>query len=147
MSKHNRPIEQRTFDSEDDSAIRELFREVGHESAPPHLATNIISRLEAHREEAFTPIRPLIPSVVWVAVGLSVISAIVYAFSMPLQPGNQLMLNWISQWSLPDFQVSLPTSFPVVEHIPSSFVLIIPLIFLQFYLIKNYYDGRYSQRE
>lgn len=145
MNKRNKHIGQISSELEGDSSLRELFQSVGYESAPSQMEDAVIARLQTEKDEALTLAGPLIPTAVWVVIGILVIATVAYALSLPNQLGDHLVSDYLPQWSLPEFQISIPSFTSIFEQVPASLALIIPFILLQFYLIKNFYEGRYSR--
>ncbi len=145
MSKQNRPANRGSFDSEDESAWRDLFQSAGYEPAPSDLSTRVIARLGAEKKGAFAPVRPLIPTAVWAALALLTISTILYSFSLPVRPGGLQLREWLDQLPMPSFQIALPNVLSVFEHVPKSLVIVIPFILIQVILIKYFYEGRFTR--
>lgn len=145
MNKRNRPIGQISSELEGDSSLRDLFHSVGYESAPPHMEDAVISRLQMEKDGALSPAGPLIPTSIWIGIGAFAIFASLYVLYLPEQADDHPISDWLHQFSVPEFQVMLPPVFFTGEHVLPLLIFILPCILLQFFLIKNFHDGRYSR--
>lgn len=144
MSKPDRSFSGGPLDQEE-KALRDFFRTAGHEPAPADLSDRVIARIQAEEKLSLAPVRPLIPSSVWAVIGILVVASIGYALSYPSAGSGSRLDEWMGQVHIPTFQIELSDLLSVFQFIPGTLALLLPVLLLQLYFIRNFYEGRYSR--
>jgi hypothetical protein len=105
----------------------------------------VIARIKAEKQSTLSPVAPLIPTAVWVILGVLSVAAVLFTFSTQTPNGGLHLPEWLEQVSFSFIQISLPDIFSVFGHVPKSLAIILPFILLQFVLIKYFYEGKLTR--
>ncbi len=144
MSKPDNSFSGGPVDHEE-KTLRDFFRAAGHEPAPADLSARVLARIKTEEKSSLAPVRPLIPRTGWAAIGVLVLASIVYAVSYPSDGDGTRLHEWWGQFHVPTIQINIPDLISVFQFVPGSLALLFPIILLQLYFIKNFYEGRYSR--
>ena len=144
MSKPDRSFSGGPLDHEE-KALRDFFRTAGHEPAPADLSARVIARIQAEEKLSLAPVRPLIPRGVWAVIGTLVVESIGYALSYPSANSGSRLDEWLGPVHIPTIQIELSDLLSVFQFVPGTLALLLPVLLLQLYFIRNFYEGRYSR--
>ncbi|MEZ5030891.1 MAG: hypothetical protein R2787_05805 [Saprospiraceae bacterium] len=144
MSKPDKSFSGGPLDNEE-KALRNFLRTAGYEPAPADLSDRVIARIQEEEKQSLAPVRPLIPGPVWVAIGIVVVASIGYALFYPSAGRGSHLAEWLGQVHFPSIQIDLSDLLSVVQFIPGTLALLLPVLLLQLYFIRNFYEGRYSR--
>jgi len=129
--------------NKEDNTFKELIQSMGYESAPEGMVMSVLNQLSVEKERQTSSSPILIPKWVWILVIIIVLALLIYTILNPSNAEVFLLSEIIQQMNLFSFEFSFFEHIKIFQNTPKFLIVLIPILIVQFYLMKNYYEGRY----
>lgn len=139
----NMPDQDSRFSEREEEALRHLIRAGLHEAAPEDMSSRVLKQLQADPIRVKKAPEPLIPVWCWVLI-CTVFIGVTYSVCTGDQqiPGVGFF-ELIKPLPIPQIKLSFTDRLVAVDYLSNYLVILAPILVLQFYLFKRYYDGQY----
>jgi hypothetical protein len=127
----------------EEKAFRDLIQSTGYESAPDGMVSSVLEQIESKKARNLSSVPSLISKRTWILIGAALICLIIYSFQSSPSVEFSLIAEFLQKIQVPEINLRLPENINLIGNTPKFLIVIIPVLIVQFYLIKNYSEGRF----
>lgn len=128
----------------EDKDFKKLIKSTGLETAPDGILRSVLSQLEAEKLSQKPQSTSLIPGWIWISVIVLIVGIFINTFILnSSNPEFILLSELLQKMSFLKIEFNLLERVNLFEGMPAFFYVLIPAFAIQFYLIKNYLEGKY----
>ena len=131
--------------NKEDLSFKEIIQSTGYNTAPENLIPSVIKRLEAQQASQLSRNASLIPS--WIFIGIGILFIVAFFNSGIIEGSTDsevfLLSELLQRLSFLNIEFAVLDKINWFSGMPKFFYILIPIVAVQFYLMKSYCEGRF----